>query len=120
MSNKDTAKDILSGVISDVVERKESEPSKLEASINLYTSQLELSVIGGDTTERTNMASKDEQLAMELEEQKRMLYLQMKEIEETGNNLTENKVHMRNLRAKMKLISDDLRITLEKNQRRKV
>ena len=112
MSNKDTAKEILTGVIADAVKRRESEPSQLETRINLSTSQL--SVLGGDRTTTSNMESKDEKLVKELEEQKRILYQQMQEIENAGDNLTENQLHLRNLRMKRRLISQDLRATLEK------
>ena len=61
MSTKDTAKDILSGVISDAVERKESETSKLEDIINLSTSQI--TVIRGyrrDRSETIKLDSNDD------------------------------------------------------------
>ena len=38
----------------------------------------------------------------------------MLEIEKTGENLTENQIHLRNLRMKRRLISQDLRTVLER------
>ena len=112
MSIKEGVEDILSDVTSDAVVRKESEASKLEDRINLSTSQL--SIIGASKTERDNMESKDEKLVKELEEQKRLIHLQMLEIEKTGENFTENQIHLRNLRMKRRLLSQDLRTTLER------
>ena len=103
MSIKEGVEDILSDVTSDAVVRKESEASKLEDRINLSTSQL--SIIGASKTERDNMESKDEKLVKELEEQKRLIHLQMLEIEKTGENFTENQIHLRNLRMKRRQIS---------------
>ena len=99
-------------MISDAVERKESEASKLDDKIKLSTSHL--SVIGTSKIERDKMESKDEKLAKELEEQKRLIHLQMLEIEKSGENLTENQIHLRNLRMKRRLISQDLRTVLER------
>ena len=52
MSSKEDAEDIVSGMISDAVERKESEASKLDDKMKLSTSHL--SVIGTNKIERQN------------------------------------------------------------------
>ena len=60
MSSKEDAENIVSDMISDAVERKESEASKLDDKIKLSTSHL--SVIGTSKIERDKMESKDEKL----------------------------------------------------------
>ena len=112
MSTKDTAADILTGVISEVIDRKESESSRPASNISLTTPSI--SIIGIDTKRKDKMAAKGAKLVKELEEQKRLINLQMYELEEKGDENTQNQIYMRNLRMKKRLISQDLRATLEK------
>ena len=60
------------------------------------------------------MAISEEELVKELEEQKRLINLQMYEIEKTEDENTQNQMYMRTLRMIKRLISYDLRTTLEK------
>ena len=60
------------------------------------------------------MAINEEELVKELEEQKRLINLQMSEIEKTGDDNTPNQIYMRNLRIIKRLISHYLQTTLEK------
>ena len=60
------------------------------------------------------MASNEEDLVKELEEQKRLINLQLEELKKTGDKSTQNQIYVRNLRMKKRLISQELRATLEK------
>ena len=112
MTTKDTAEGILKEVISEVVEREESGTLEATSSINLNTSSIDL--VATDNRQKDKMASKEEDLVKELEEQKRLINLQMYEIQKTGDENTQNQIYLRNLRMKRRLISHDLRTTLEK------
>ena len=112
MTTKDTAEGILKEVISGVFEREESGASEATSRTDLNTSSINL--IETDTKEKDKMASNEEDLVKELEEQKRLINLQMLELQKTGDNSTQNQIYVRNLRMKRRLISQDLRATLEK------
>ena len=105
-AEEQAVRDVVVGVVDEIVERKES--GTLNPSISATTT----------TEEETNMEAEDrtelESQKEELEEQRRVIQLKMDEIRKGSEIDTQKTITLRTMFAKKRAIISDLKETLEK------